>query len=66
MVGSKAINVYSLPDGSLVRAVRMESDFLRMGVRFASQGELVVERWETTDRTLSKPVDVTLWRLENV
>lgn len=64
MLGSKAISVYSLPDGSLVRAVRVESDLMHLAMRFVGQGELAVEKWEGSERDWSKPVDVTLWRLD--
>lgn len=64
LAGEKTLSVYSLPDGGLVRAVRMEVGPGRVRLGFLGDGEVSLSTWDGDDRNRSGPVDVTLWRLD--
>ncbi|HNX50491.1 MAG TPA: hypothetical protein PKL08_10020, partial [Thermoanaerobaculaceae bacterium] len=64
VAAEKTLSVYSLPDGGLVRAVRMDVGPGRVGLRFSGEEEISLSAWDGDDRHRSAPVDVTLWRLD--
>ncbi|MCU0290899.1 MAG: hypothetical protein MUF10_02775 [Thermoanaerobaculaceae bacterium] len=62
VIGEKNLSVYSLPDGGLVRAVRVDVGSGRVGLRFLGEDELVYGVWAKGDWL--NPVDVVLRRLD--
>lgn len=65
ILGDTTLSVYSLPEGTQVRSVRLESGSRRVTMRFVHPRELAIGMWEeTAQRTWWNPVAVTLWRLD--